>query len=344
MSAGGRCPIALEDALQALTADPNQQINWAIGEPLQERAKRPDWRDCPILQHLETGAQNLGAWNELFRRTRKALTDENDLPKKACSLLSPQNPSFDSALDDFIAEMLAAQYLAHLGHENVRFTVEGDAITADLTSLHEEINYVCEAKNLREPNSLTYVAFARWHRNRAANPDTFNFVAEFLHIDDPFEDLTAHQATAVRDLVDALPNRNRPSTFNVDLPGNRSLRVRVREGAGAMLRHGPGPFGVDDVVEECKREVLLKLLEPTRKALVQLYSTAVPPDYRRLLFVRWKPPDEAVAIGELENIRTPVLEAIQQFTRQFFPGLAIVICHTYEDIQQTPLAAWEQGG
>ena len=88
----------------------------------EKRAQREDWRDCPILQHLETGARNLEAWNELFRRTRNVLIDEDDLPNKARILLVPQNPNFDAALDDFIAEMLAAQYLRRLGHQDIRFT------------------------------------------------------------------------------------------------------------------------------------------------------------------------------------------------------------------------------
>jgi hypothetical protein len=32
-----------------------------------------------------------------------------------------------------------------------------------------------------------------------------------------------------------------------------------------MLRHGPGPFLVNEVVEECQRAVVMKLLEPARK-------------------------------------------------------------------------------
>lgn len=327
--------------MQALIAEANQHINWAIGEPLRERAKREDWRDCPILQHLETGARNLEAWNELFRRTRNVFTDENELPKKARGLLVPQNQKFDAALDDFIAEMLAAQYLQRLGHQDIRFTSEADAITADLISSHNGTTYVCEAKNLREPRSLTFVAFARWHRNRAAEPHRYKFTAEFLSIDEPFEDLTAQQTTAVQNLVDALPDRKRPSTFTEMLPGNRSLRVKLTDGIGVMLRMGPGPFAVNDVDEESMRATILKLLEPTRKALVQLYSTAVPTDYRKLLFLRWKAPEEIVAIGEIENVRGPVVAALQRFVSQFFPQIAIVIMHTYEDIEHAPLVAWE---
>jgi len=57
-----------------------------------------------------------------------------------------------------------------------------------------------------------------------------------------------------------------------------------------MPRHGPGRFLVNEVVEECQRAVVTKLLEPTRKALTQLYSTAVPTDYRRSLSFVGSPP------------------------------------------------------
>ena len=333
--------MALDDAMRSLGDAANRQINWAIGDLLRRRGARQDWRQCPILQHLEAAAPNLNAWNELFRRTREALADEGTLPKKALVLLHPDNPTFDLALDDFIAEMLGAQYLSALGHENIRFFSEKEPITADLMSTNNEITYVTEAKNLREPNSLTYVAFARWHHNRGANPGDFNFAVEFLELEDPFEDLTAVQATAVRNLVDTLPQRQRPSTFAVTLPGNRRVRVRLGEGGGVMLRHGPGPFLVNEVVEECQRAVVTKLLEPTRKALTQLYSTAVPTDYRRLLFVRWKPPDEVLAIGEADRVRTAVHNNLQLFVREFFPNFALAILHTGEQLEDTPRATWQ---
>jgi hypothetical protein len=255
-------------------------------------------------------------------------------------LLRADSPSFDLALDDFIAEMLAAQYLSALGHDGVRFLAEGELITTDLMSDHDGITYVTEAKNLREPNSLTYVAFARWHQNRTASPDIFNFTVEFAKLDDPFDDLTAAQVTAVRNFVDALPQRARPSTFQYVLPGGRRMQVRISDGRGGMLRHGPGPFLVNEVVEECQRAVVIKILEPTRKGLAQLYSAAIPADCRRLLFVRWKPPDEVLAIGEADTVRAAVLNNTQVFVRQFFPNFAVTILHTGEQLENVPRAQW----
>jgi hypothetical protein len=114
----------------------------------------------------------------------------------------------------------------------------------------------------------------------------------------------------------------------------------VREGDAVMLRHGPGPFLVAGVTEECERAMVVKLLDPARKALAQLYAPAVPTNYRRLLFIRWKPPDEIIAIGEAEGVRTSVRDSLQAFIRQFFPNFALAILHTYEDVENTPVATW----
>ena len=188
--------MAVTEIIQALQDIENEPINWAVGDVLRLRAARDDYHNSVILRHLECGARNLRSWNELFRRTRDALSAPEVLPAKARALLQPNNLSFDLLLDDFIAEMLAAQYLRRLGHEDIRFLSEGETITADLKSVYEGIHYVTEAKNLREPNSLTYVAFARWNRNRAARPEAFNFSVEFVELDEPFEDLTGAQVNS----------------------------------------------------------------------------------------------------------------------------------------------------
>jgi hypothetical protein len=331
--------MSLEQALRVLDEEANRDINYAIGDLLRERALRDDWRQCSILQQLETG-RNIRVWNELCQRTRRALANEADLPRKASSLLRPGSSSFDRALDDFIAEMLAALYLSRLGHSGISFPAEENPITTDLISVHNGTNYVTEAKNLREPNSLAYLAYARWHHNRASNPEAFNFTAQFVRIDDPFEDLTAEQMEALRNLIDVLPERQRPSDFRITLPGNRALWVHVADGPGVMVQHGPGPFLVNEAVEECQRAIFLKLMEPARKALTQLYSNAVSAEYRRLLFIRWKPPDSIAAIGEADGVREVVLDRFQTFIRHFFPSFALAILHTYEELDHVPPAQW----
>jgi hypothetical protein len=332
--------VARDDALRALGADENGEIESAIGTLLRRRAGRNDWRECVILQQLESG-RNLAGWNQLFRSTCEALEDATTLPRKAALVLNPESRSFDEALDDFVAELLAVLYLAALRHTAIRFELEPTQCSPDLRSVKEGINYATEAKNLREPRSLTYVAFARWHRNRAAHPDVFSFSVEFLEIEDPFEDLMAEQATAVRELVDQLPERARPSTFNVTLPGDRRVRVRVTEGGGRMMRYGPGPFLVAPVVESCQQAVILKLLEHLRKALTQLYFGGLPEGTRKLLFVRWKPPDEIAGIGEASHVRDSVASSLQRFLRNFFADFALTIMHTDEDPENVPRATWE---
>ena len=107
-----------------------------------------------------------------------------------------------------------------------------------------------------------------------------------------------------------------------------------------MMRHGPGPFLVDPIVEECKQAVVLKLLEHSRKALTQLYFADVPEDTRKLLFVRWKPPDEIAAIGEATTVRDAVAQHFETFFREFFPNLAVTITHTLEDPANAPRPNW----
>ncbi|HYB62586.1 MAG TPA: hypothetical protein VEH50_14040 [Methylomirabilota bacterium] len=331
--------MPVEDALHNLGDPGNQQIEWAIGDLLRLRAKRANWRECSILQQLETG-RNINAWNDLFRQTRQALARENDLVRKARTILRPDKESFDQSLEDFIAEMMASIYLAHSGHTDITLPKDDDPITTDLISAQNGTNYVTEAKNLREPNNLAYVAFARWHYNRAAHPDIFNFTVELLNIERPFEDLTSEQTLAVEKIIDSLPARARPSKFTVTLPESRTLSIGLRDGNCGMLQYGPGPFLVNERVEECQRAVIMKLLEPTRKALMQLYSLAVPPNYRKLLFVRWKPPDSIVAIGEAGSVREAVRDRCQEFIRSFFPNFAVVIAHTNEQLESVPPPSW----
>jgi hypothetical protein len=172
------------------------------------------------------------------------------------------------------------------------------------------------------------------------NPDQFTFQADLLDLDDPLRDLTADQEAGVNALVDDLSNRKVPSEFDYMLPGERRVRVRLTEGSPAMLRHGSGPFLVGPVVENAKRSLLLKFMDPARKALSQLYRPGVPEGAKRLLFVRWKLPEEIAAIGEAENVRMSVHEHAQRFLRLFFPNFALTITHTLEDPKETPKATW----
>jgi hypothetical protein len=338
----GDFAVKKEIVLAALGQPENEAINWAIGLLLRQRLEQEGSEGIIILQHLASASPRLQAWNALFDRARKALGSPDELPMKAELLLANVKiAKFDDALDDLNAELLGVLYLAAQGHGSIRFLPEGDDITVDFESKFAGITYFTEIKNLREPKSLSFVAFKRWQRNRSADPQKFSFRADFVDIDDPFEDLTSEQESAVNALVDGLPDCQVPSTVTRMFPGGRRIRIRLAEGTPVMIRQGPGPFLVGPVVEEAQRGLVLKLLEPARKALSQLYRSGIPPESRRLLLVRWKLPEEIAAIGESESVRTAVHEQTQGFLRSFFPNFALTIMHNTEDPNEAPKATWD---
>jgi hypothetical protein len=259
--------------------------------------------------------------------------------------MSPPSIRFNDVMEDFIAEMLAAQYLQSLGHTEIRIVSENDAIHTDLQSRCGDRVCVTEAKNLREPRALTKVAFSRWNTNVATAPERYAFTADLVDIDDPLSDLTSEQEAAVVALIDELPQWNRPSHRIRALPGGRRISVTVTDGASGIIAQGGGPFRVDGpygLVAEGQRGLILKILEPTRKALGQLYADPVPDDYLRLLYVRWKAPEQFIAIPEeLEDVRRNVQNSVRAFVGPSFPHLAIAIAHTHENPDQTPRVEWD---
>ena len=194
--------MAIEDAIHNLELDANADIEWAFGDILRLWAQRENWRSCLILQQLETNHPNLAIWNDIIRRTRLALADERELRNKASVLLSPATIRFNDVVDDFLAEMLAAQYLHALGHTEIHFVGDDEDIHTDLRSRCGELSCVTEAKNLREPVALTRVTFSRWNHNRSVDPERYNFSADMVDLDDPLSDLTSEQERAVIALVD----------------------------------------------------------------------------------------------------------------------------------------------
>jgi hypothetical protein len=333
--------MAKDSVIKALDQPENSAIQSTIGPVLRQLVNKDGWEEIILLQHLDQAGSRLDGWNGLFSRARKALADPNDLGAKGAQLLGSVGISrFNDALDDFVAEVLAVIYLAESGHTGIRFVPDGGPVTVDIESQCEDVTCFTEVKNLREPHSLSFVAFRRWHVNRATHPDKFTFRAEFLDLDDPLRDLTADQENAVNVLVDDLTNRKVPSEFDHMLPGERRIRIRLMEGPPVMIRHGPGPFLVGPILEKAKRSLLLKFLDPARKALSQLYGPEIPEDARRLLFIRWKLPEEIAAIDESETVRSAIHQQSQSFLREFFPNFALTITHTSEDPKDTPTAAW----
>lgn len=327
--------MSKNQAIKALEQPENEAIEFVIGSLLRQHIDKDGWEQITLLQHLAQSSPRLEHWNGLFSRARKTLADPNDLAIKGAQLLEGVNTSrFNDALDDFIAEMLALIYLAESGHTAIRFPPNGGSVTVDLESRFEDAPCFTEVKNLREPRSLSFVAFKRWNWNRTIHQDQFTFRADFLDLDDPLRDLTADQESAVNALVDGLPTRMVPSEFD------HTLRVRLTEGSPVMLRHGSGPFLVGPVIEKARRFLVLKLMDPARKALSQLYRPEVPTNAKRLLFIRWKLPEEIAAIDESENVRSVVQEQCQTFLRSFFPNIAVTIMHTQEDPKDAPKATW----
>ena len=108
---------------------------------------------------------------------------------------------------------------------------------------------------------------------------------------------------------------------------------------GSTLRGGFGSVFKETVCVVEHRDCSRCLLR-TRCAFPYVFDTPVPEDARRLLFIRWKLPEEIAAIGESENVRSVVHEQSQNFLRSFFPDLAVTIMHTLEDPKDAPKATW----
>ena len=336
--------MAIEDALSRLSSEANVHIEWAFGDVLRLWATRDNWRSCLVLQHLEANHQNLAIWNDITQRTRVALADEAELRTKGTALLSPSTIHFNDVMEDFIAEMLAVQYLYSLGHTEIHFLTDDDEIHTDLKSRCGDHWFVTEAKNLREPIALTKVAFTRWNHNRSLEAGKYGFTANLVDLDDPLSDLTSEQERSVIALVDDLPTWKRPSHRIHTLPGNRRIMARVSDGSSVIMTQGGGPFRVDGnsgIVANGRRGLILKLLEHARKALGQLYADAVPDNYRRLLFVRWKPPEQFVVAPEaVDQLREEIRNSLHSFLTVAFPGLQVAITHTNERPDQAPRVAW----
>lgn len=159
---GGDC-MPKDEVLAALEDPNNDAIEVLLGAVLRPRLDQEGWEDIIILQHLDQGGPNLTAWNDLFTRVLAALADPTILVEKAKQSLNGVAVSrFNDALDDLVAELLAAIYLAESGHKGISFVSEGGPVTADIESEFQDSPCFTEVKNLRDPRSLSIVAFKRW--------------------------------------------------------------------------------------------------------------------------------------------------------------------------------------
>jgi hypothetical protein len=113
--------------------------------------------------------------NGLIERSRQALTNPHEAQTPARTTLTPVAADFDEKLDDLVAEMVAVVYLSMQGFSQLRFCPPGEPATPDLTAVKRGQDAFIEVKNLREPLSLTIIAFSLWHANRATKSDRFSF-------------------------------------------------------------------------------------------------------------------------------------------------------------------------
>lgn len=311
--------MAARDAITALAAKQNSEIQWLLGAVLIQRAARSDWYDCRILQQLERGTAK--GWNELIGRCRGALSNPEELLERCQKLLNPVALDFDDKLEDFIAEMVAVAYLLREGYADIHFLRANGTSSPDIEARLNGFQTGVEVKQLREPSTVTYVAFRRWNRNKASDPDRYAFDVQIDSLDPEF-DLTFDQRHGLQEVVDGLPNRARPSEFIHTLADAKRVRFTLRDGEGVMVHHG-GVSGTDDILVDVAQGLVLKALEPMRKALTQLYGGEQQSDVSKMLFFRWQVPDQAFM--DAIAIRDAVQDGLQNFLGALFPNLQVVI-------------------
>jgi len=223
--------------------------------------------------------------------------------------------------------MVTVVYLATKGFSQLRFCPPGELPTPDLTGVKNGRDAFIEVKNLREPPSLTIVAFSRWHTNRAVAPDRFNFevIVEYEGVE---PEVNREQRKALERIVDRLPDRKRPARFIETLPGGLEIILSLRDGPGVMMTHGPGG-ALDPVRIRSQQSLVYKMMAPAAKALSQLYGPKVPAGVLRVMVLRWKVPDDVWLVEE--EVRALVGAAIQGFLGGFFSDLEV---HLISNLQQ----------
>lgn len=315
------------EARERLQQPQNEPLRWLLGDLLIARVGRADWYQCRVLQQLAIGSQAAEqAWNGLIERFRAVLASPDDARVRAQEILDPAALDFDEKLDDLVAEMVAVVYLSGRGFSGFEFCPPGVLPTPDLTALKDKKQAFIEIKNLREPPSLTIVAFSRWHANRARDPERFQFEV-MINYEGIEPELDREQREALERLIDGLPSRERPGQFVEILPGNRQITISLRDGAGVMMTQGPGG-ALDPVRIRSSQSLVYKLMAPAAKALSQLYSPAVPAGAVRVMILRWKVPDDVWLVEE--DVRRQVGGAIQDFLGQVFPELEV---HLISNVQ-----------
>ena len=306
----------------------NADAAWLFGDILRKRMAQPDWLENPALQVI---ARKQGrALSQVVTAVRQSVVGEESLAEKRNQELNPGAADFDKRIEDFLAELVAVVYLRNNGFSNFQFLTSVDRPMPDLRAVKGTVEYFVEVKNLREPNSPTIVAFSRWHRKRIEEPDRFQFTVgvDFLSQIEP--GLDTEQVKALKNVVDSLPERERPSEFHVQLPKGLELRITLNDGSPVMYSHGTGG-ALDPLRESRTNTFLVKVLNQTSKALRQLYASHLDPRAARLLLLRWRVPSDAWFIAD--EIRDTVRSSLEAFLRPYFANLEVHILNNTDNLE-----------
>jgi hypothetical protein len=318
-----------DEALRRLLTPENENLNWLLGDLLRARAAEPHWYRCVPLQQLERDLGGQNSWNALIRTCRASLAVEREAQQRATELLNPRSPEFDVKLDDFVAELIAIWDLGRGGAGQFHFLDTTDQKSPDLMAERGGQQLYVEVKNLREPDSIELTAFRRWHANQTRDPEGFRFDVEIDYGAEP-GNLTAAQREVLENAVNGLPARPKPSSFTVSLPGGLPVTFNIKHGSGRIWSFGGAGVLLDDkYYADNAQRLILKSIEQIRRALSQLYNSAIPEEATKVLFLRWKVPRD-LGVGP-HAIRDTVRDELQNFLGRFFPRLELRITHNYDE-------------
>lgn len=305
--------------LERLNSPANEQLRWLMGDLLVQRSTQVNWFECPIFQSLRKREDALHGLNRLIQSARTVLEDEGEAQNRANSVLNPSEKDFDSKLEDFLAEISAVVRLSEREFIRFRFC---DPPQPDLSAERNGRQVFIEVKNLRVPNSLFEIAFSQWEANRTRDTERFQFNVRLACGGiDPI--LNGNQERKLRNVIDTLPQLNRPCETTETLPGSVAITFKLLDGDGGMVSDVIGG-NIADIVPRVEQDLVRKLLlGPLGKALSQLYNAAVPPDAERVIALRWRVYAEAELVET--DVRDNVQNKIQSFLAQFFDNIEVHI-------------------
>jgi hypothetical protein len=307
----------------------NADAQWLLGDALRIRMQHVNYLENPAIQVIARGRG--GPLASVIKAVRGLAKNPDDLRGKLTQELNPKAADFDNRIEDFLAELVSVIYLAKCGFKEFEFLLARDSAMPDLRAIDKDnVAYFVEVKNLREPNSPTTAAFSIWHRKQIEEPERFRFTASIDFRSQIEPDLDQEQVKAVKELVDSLPDRKRPSEFKVTIPGGLEIQIKVEDGEPVMLSYGTGG-ALDDVREKRAKTFLVKVLDQTSKGLRQLYASHLDGDARRLLLLRWRVPSDTWLVAD--EMRNAVRESLKNFLAPYFANLDVHILNNTDQLE-----------